>query len=244
MIVHAEVEQLSPEWFAMRRGIPTTSEFKRIVTPGGKLSAQSADYMHRLLAEWILDRPLEEDALETKWMERGRKLEDEAVRSYEFETERVTETVGFITSDDGLIGCSPDRLIVGEPGLLEIKCPAPQTHVGYMLRRTVDKDYLPQCMGQLYVTGREWVDIQSYHPGLPSVIIRVERDEKYIDALAVALADFVAYMVTAREFLTQEYGPFHRRPKPAEPEDGIPGLGITDEDIDALVREKFPKETV
>jgi hypothetical protein len=202
------VEQLSPEWHRLRLSIPTTSEFKRIVTPTGKLSAQATGYLHRLLAEWILGRELDEDALETKWMERGRALEPEAVASYEFETERITETVGFITSDDGLIGCSPDRLIVGEPGLLEIKCPAPQTHVGYMLRRTVDKDYWPQIMGQLYVTGREWVDIQSYHPGLPSVIIRVARDEEYIAKLADALRDFTALMVASREFLESEYGPF------------------------------------
>ena len=242
MIVH-QVEQLSSEWHALRLGIPTTSEFKRIVTPGGKLSAQSADYMHRLLAEWILAGPLDEDTFETKWMERGRLLEDEAVRSYEFETERTTETVGFITTDDGLIGCSPDRLIVGEPGLLEIKCAAPQTHIGYMLTRAVDKDYYPQVQGQLLVTGREWVDIQAYFPGLPSVIVRVGRDPEYQGLLDLALRAFVEKMLAARADLEARYGPFQRRQQPAEPEDGILGLGITDDDIDALMREKFPKET-
>ena len=237
-----DCEQLSPEWHQARLGIPTTSEFKRIVTPGGKLSAQSADYLHRLLAEWALGRVLEEDGLETKWMERGRKLEDEAVRSYEFETERKTETVGFITSDDGLIGCSPDRLIVGEPGLLEIKCAAPQTHIGYMLTRAVDKDYFPQVQGQLLVTGREWVDIQAYFPGLPSVIVRVEKDPEYQELLDLALRGFVERMLSARAELEARYGPFQSHQGPAEPEDGIPGLGITDDDLDALMREKFPKE--
>ena len=175
-------------------------------------------------------------------MERGRLLEDEAVRSYCFEKECEVETVGFITTDDGMIGCSPDRVIAGWKRGLEIKCPSPQVHVGYMMRRTVDKDYWPQVQGQMLVGGFEGVDIQSYYPGLPSVIIPVERDEKYIALLEDALRDFVSLLLTAREFLTKEYGPFRRAEKPAEPEDGIPGLGITDDDLDALMREKFPKE--
>lgn len=239
MIVH-DVEPLSEAWHRARLGIPTTSELKRIVTPGGKLSAQSADYMHRLLAEWILDRPLDEDQIETKWMERGRNLEDEAVRSYEFETERKTETVGFITSDDGMIGCSPDRLI-GSVGLLEIKCPAPQTHVGYMLTRTVDKDYWPQIMGQLLIGEREWVDIQSYYPGFPTVIIRVERDEKYIALLDEALRGFVERLIAARAELESRYGPFIRKVAQPAVEDGLAALGITDADVEGIIREKFPQ---
>ena len=197
--------QRSAAWYRLRAGIPTTSAFKRIVTPKGKLSAQSADYMAWLLAEWMLGQPLE--GPQTEWMIRGEELEDLAVKSYCFERDVEVEEVGFITDDSGLIGCSPDRL-VGPDGILEIKCPSPQVHAGYMLHREVDQEYWPQVQGQLLIAEREWVDIQSYHPALPTVILRVKRDEPYMATLRVALDQFVERMVEAREDLMQRYGPF------------------------------------
>lgn len=204
MIVH-DVKQNSEEWYALRLGIPTSSEFSRIFTPGGKISKQAEGYMDHLLAEWAMGSALQ--TRETEWMQRGHELEDRAVKSYEFETERETSLVGFVTTDNLMIGTSPDRL-VGDDGILEIKCPAPQTHLGYMRRRHIDGDYYSQVQGQLYVTGRKWVDIQSYFPGLPSVIIRVQRDEEYIANLASVLAEFVRLLLEARVDIIERYGDF------------------------------------
>lgn len=190
------VAQGSPEWAALRLGIPTASEFAKIVTPTGKLSEQSRKYAHLLVAERLLGRPLV--ALdELEWIARGKELEPEAARLYEFDREMDTEPVGFITTDSGLIGASPDRL-VGEAGLLEIKVPAPQTHVGYVLEGFA-KLYKPQVQGQLYVTGREWTDWMSYHPELPPIIERVYRDEAYIALLAEALECFCDTLDKMRE---------------------------------------------
>jgi hypothetical protein len=186
MILH-HIEQGSPEWIAVRLGIPTASEFHRIVTPGGKLSSQADDYAHRLIAERLLNRQL--DSLEhLEWVSRGKEMEPEAVAAYEFSTNIATGSIGFITTDDGLIGCSPDRL-AGENGLLEIKCPAPNTHIGYLLAGPGDK-YKPQVQGQLYVSEREFVDLWSYHPEMPPIRIRTERDDAYIELLATALRQF------------------------------------------------------
>jgi exodeoxyribonuclease (lambda-induced) len=96
---------------------------------------------------------------------------------------------GIILTDDGEIGASPDGL-VGDDGILEMKCPSPKVHVGYMRTGSVEKDYLSQLQGLLYVSGRKWVDVQSYCPAYPTVIIRTERDEKYIALLEKALAEF------------------------------------------------------
>lgn len=234
MILH-DCEQQSEEWFRLRIGIPTTSEFSKIVTPTGKLSAQADGYMHWLLAEWICGHPLENP--ETRWMERGHDLEPQAVKSYEFERDSETEKIGFVTTDDGMIGCSPDRL-VGSDGLLEIKCPAPQTHVGYMLNRSVDKAYWPQVQGQLFVTERGWVDIQSYCPGFPTVIIRVERDENYLATLGEALRGFVANLMAARCDLETRYGPFVREPEPEQRNALEESLGLTDADLEALIHHR------
>ncbi len=179
--------QGTTEWLQLRAGIPTASQFDKILTPTGKPSKSAIPYMDALLAERMMQRPLTEHI--SFWMERGSQMEAEAVSFYQFQRDVTTETVGFITNDAGTIGASPDRLI-GEDGLLEIKCPAPHTHVGYMLWKGADKAYHPQIQGQLWVTGREWLDILSYHPEMPPALVRVERDEKYIEDLAAAVTSF------------------------------------------------------
>jgi hypothetical protein len=100
-----------------------------------------------------------------------------------------TQRIGFVTNDARTIGASPDRF-VGEDGLLEIKVPAEHTHVAYLLTRAVDVEYYPQVQGQLWVTGRAWSDILSYHPELPPALIRVERDDRFIAVLAAAVGAF------------------------------------------------------
>ena len=212
-MIHHPVIQGEEQWWKLRGGIPTASNFKRIVTPKGKISAQAEDYMNILLAEWIMGHAVENN--KTEWMERGNELEDGAVRAYEFQRDIETEPGGFYTDDAGLVGASPDRL-VGVDGLCEIKCPLAHTHVGYLLTGQVEDEYRPQLQGQLYVSGRKWVDIVSYHPEMPPTIIRVQRDEDYIKLLAAALGTFVELMLRRRTELEQRYGPFTRPEPPAE----------------------------
>ena len=192
MIVH-DVKQGSPEWLKLRAGIPTASEFHQVITPTGKPSGQAKRYCCDLLAERILGEPLEKYV--TRAMERGSELESEAMYAYEFERDLDTQAVGFI-SDDGEqfgYGASPDRL-VGDDGLLEIKCPGPGVHVGYLLLQPADRNYYPQLQGQLWITGRKWVDIMSYHPDIPRAIVRVERDVPYIKVLASAVTGFSEHL--------------------------------------------------
>ncbi len=232
MKIH-DVEQGSEAWERLRLGIPTSSEFHKILTPMGKDSKQADDYMNRLLAEWLFGGPLEEAAVETPWMIRGNALEMEAVRSYEFEREVQTDKVGFITTDGGMIGASPDRM-VGANGLLEIKCPKPHTHVGHMVEPRVDKDYWPQVQGQLWIAEREWVDIQSYCPSFPTVIMRVTRDEPYIQKLREALLAFLEKMLAARQTLQNRY-PIQERAPVEDP------MQITADDEQAIVNARFPR---
>jgi len=184
------VEQGTPAWQALRLGIPTASMFNKIVTPTGKVSAQSAMYANRLAAERFLRRPLD-DIGNLFWVERGKDMEPDAVLAYEFERDVKTAKVGFVTTDDGRIGASPDRLLVDVPGAVEIKCPAPATHVAY-LDQGFGKDYWCQVQGQLMVTGLEWIDRVSYYPGLPLVCERTARDEAYIALLRDSLNVFCA----------------------------------------------------
>ena len=232
-MIRYDFPQRSEEWFRRSLGIPTSSEFDKLVTPGKwDPSKQAVGYMRRLLAEWMLDAPLDDPT--TQWMDRGTQLEAQAYRSYEFETDTETEAVGLITTDDGMVACSPDRLIKGKPWGLELKCPSAPVHVGYMLDRSVDATYLPQVQGQLLIGEFERVDIQSYFPGLPTVIIPVYRDEAKIKALKQALGAFVETLLACRAKICQEWGQFPR-PKPTAKQLGDDGLGITDEDVEAII---------
>jgi len=236
MPIYHPVEPRSVDWYYLRLGMPTASEFDKIVTPvKAELSKQHGDYIQFLLAEMMLGKPL--DSVETEWMTRGTELEDSAIGAYELKMEVETQRGGFVTDDLAQCGCSPDR-IVGENGLLEMKVPAPQTHVGYMLNpESFDSAKKCQVQGQLLVTERDWVDLVSYHPEMPIVIRRVKRDEKFIAAMRVAIAAFIRSLQDARLKLEREYGPFRPivKPQPARVQDD--GMGMSDEDIKFMMEE-------
>lgn len=199
MIVN-DCEQGTPEWFQARLGIPTASQFHRLVTPKTlKPSASARGYMLELIAERIVG-PLE--TYSSGLMGRGSEIEAEAVRAYEFSRDLTTRRVGFVTLDDGSAGCSPDRLI-GQDGGLEIKSPGPTKHLDNLLR--LNRDYVIQAQGGMFVTGRKWWDIMSYHPNIPEAIYRIERDEETIEALRVAVAKMHADLLDARATLFETY---------------------------------------
>lgn len=188
-MIRLDCVQGSAEWAAARLAIPTASRFDEIITPKTmKPSASAEKYAWELIAEEILGYPVEE-AADSGYMQRGTLLETKAVEFYELYRDVDTEQVGFILRDDRRVGCSPDRL-VGANGLLEIKCPSAKQHIGYMLD---DEGALYRCQvqGQLWLTGREWVDILSYNPELGSVVFRVGRDDKFIAALEAAVDAFL-----------------------------------------------------
>jgi hypothetical protein len=183
--------QGSDEWLAARLGIPTSSEFHRIITAvKGDLSKSARKYAHQLVAETLLGEPVESSIGNMEWVVRGKLLEPQAIQQYEFTTDVDTTVVGFVTTDCGRLGCSPDRLIVGARGGLEIKCTAPATHMGLLIDGP-GEDYKQQVQGQLAIAELEWVDLYAYHPSLPPVLIRTVRDEPYIAKMRVALSEFL-----------------------------------------------------
>jgi len=197
------VIQGSEEWDEIRRGVPTASNFGRIITPvKGQLSASWKTYAIELIAQelrTIVQPP------PTFWMEHGTEHEPYAIAAYEQINKVKTQTVGFAWPDEHThYGCSPDRL-VGDDGLLEAKCPKPETVIGYHAGGIFPNEYKPQVMGQLLITGRMWCDFVAYHPELRPFIIRVERDEEYIANMAVALDDFCERLEAMKDELLTIY---------------------------------------
>lgn len=182
MQIH-KVEQRTAEWFALRAGTPTASEFSKLVTGTGKASTQVKGYAARLAAEKFAGGELEKWE-GSQWTVRGAEMEPEARAAYELLGADVEE-VGFVTNHGA--GCSPDGL-VGDEGLCEIKCLSPEKHVlalAYHAKHgRAPVDYIPQVQGQIWLCQRKWCDLYFYHPKLPELCIRVESDSDYQSTLA------------------------------------------------------------
>jgi hypothetical protein len=187
MILH-DVQQGTPEWHSLRMR-PTASNFRRVFTSQKKRSTSFDEYAIELTEEIKAGRKLE--TFKSEWMQRGNDMEAQANAMFQLETGLVTTPIGFVTTDDGLVGCSPDAIVhdddKGETALLEIKCPKPTTHIKYLLANKVPADYIPQVQGQLWITEKPYAYFMSFHPDHESLIIRVERDEEYISGLATEL---------------------------------------------------------
>lgn len=172
-----EFEQRSPEWYAARKGIPTASEFDKIVTIEGKPSKQRTKYLYQLAGERL--GGIVDESYQSFAMVQGVEKEASARALYELLHEPVQE-VGFCLSDCGKYGCSPDGL-VGKKGGVEIKCPIMSTHVEYLLKcqDEMPSDYFQQVQGSLLISGRDWWDFVSYFPGLKPLILREEPNDVF-----------------------------------------------------------------
>jgi hypothetical protein len=183
------MQQLSKEWFAARCGIPSGSQFKKIVTTEGKPSAQRFGYMYQLAEERIF--LCRKETYQSQDMLNGTETEPLARSIYEMDNEVEVSLTGFQLHPCGLYGSSPDGLI-GDDGLLEIKCPIASTHIGYLAKGKVPSEYFQQVQGHILCSGREWCDFYSYHSGLPELQVRAYPDEVFQKKLHDELIRFCA----------------------------------------------------
>jgi hypothetical protein len=173
----------------VRAGLPTASEFSKLITSTGEPSKSLSGYAITLAAEKYAGKPIETWE-GNKYTDRGKELEPDAKSLYAFMHDQNLEPVGFVTDDLQLYGCSPDSW-AGTEGLAEIKCLKAENHVKailyYRKHKRCHPDYVQQTQGQLLVCERAWCDLIFYHPDLPMLTIRQERDQAIIGALRVHL---------------------------------------------------------
>lgn len=203
MKIH-DVQQNSLEWLMLRCGVPTASEFDQLLTPEFEIrkGEMPKTYLARKVAEaWGGPLP----GYNTIDMEMGSILEKEAIPYFELKTNIDVSRVGFVTTDDGAVGCSPDGLI-GADGGIEVKCPDAHTHVKYLLNGGLPKEYAAQVHGSMFVTGRAWWRFLSYRRNFPPLSIIVERDERIQTKIGEALEPFLMKMKGAMAWLEQSNG--------------------------------------
>jgi putative phage-type endonuclease len=128
-------------------------------------------------------------------MEWGTEQEPFARMAYEAHTGTFVKEEGFVDHPtiEGF-GCSPDG-IVGD-GLIEIKCPNTANHIETVLENKAPSKYIPQMQCQMACTGAKWCDFVSFDPRVPEdlqlFVVRVERDQEYIDSMEVEVKQFLS----------------------------------------------------
>ena len=188
-----DVEQGSNEWLMMRLGKLTASKFSDVMS-GGRGNAPSKtreSYMYQLAAEILTGAPVE--SFKSSAMDWGNECEPAARAAYELAMDVDVVECAFIELN-GNVGVSPDGL-VGDDGLLEIKCPNTTTQLKRFIDGKFPSEYKAQVQGQLWVSGRNWCDFVSFDPRINGDAgyfqIRVERDEEYIAKLAGECEKFI-----------------------------------------------------
>ena len=184
--------QGSPEWLAERAGKVTASMISNVLMD--PKTAGYRDYQAQLVAEILTGKPQGSDFTNAA-MQFGTETEPLARSAYEAETGFSVDEVGFCQHPSiERAGASPDGL-VGNSGLVEIKCPKVATHLAYLIADVVPAAYKNQIMWQMAVTGRDWCDFVSFRPDLPEhlqlFIIRFKRDPARILELETAVINFL-----------------------------------------------------
>lgn len=178
------VEQRSEEWFAQRRGKVTASRIGDILATirNGNWAASRKNYAAQLITERLTGK--DPEPYTNEYIEWGIAQEAPAREAYTKATGTAVEEVGFVNHPTiAYAGASPDGLI-GEDGLLEIKCPTTATQIERLLGAEIPESYRLQMLWQMACTGRKFCDFVSFDPRLPEdmslFIKRFERDDKEI----------------------------------------------------------------
>jgi len=187
-------KQRIEEWYRSRIGNVTASRVSDVmsVTKAGP-SASRKSYMIELLCQRLTGRA--EDGYTSAAMQRGIDLEPVARSAYEIDQVVMTLETGLVMHPSGIaFGASPDGL-VGDDGLVEIKCPKTSTHVDFLLSGKPNKEYIWQMQAQMSCTGRDWCDFVSFDDRLPERLqyrrVRVMRDDGAISSM---LSEIVVFL--------------------------------------------------
>jgi exodeoxyribonuclease (lambda-induced) len=206
-----DAPQGSEAWLQARVGKITASRYKdardRLKPAKGKTigepSAKCTAYAAQVAVERIAGRPVEK-AFENWQMREGTEQEPHARAAYDLETGNIVDEVGAIVTDDDLFLYSPDGL-VGDDGLLEIKTILSPERIVRVIGEGDLSEYMDQCLGGLWLTGRKWIDLVLWCPALESIgrqltVHHITRDENAIEALE---ADLIAFARMVQEKETQ-----------------------------------------
>jgi len=188
------MDQGTEEWFTIRIGKVTASRVADVIakTKTG-YSASRDNYMAQLVCERLTGQKGE--SFTNAAMQHGTETEPLARAAYEALKDVLVDEVGFVPHPSiDMAGASPDGL-VGDDGLLEIKCPNTATHIETLMSKTVPGKYNTQMQFQMACTGRQWCDFVSFDNRLPEqfqlFVKRVPRDDEFIKQMEDEVVKFL-----------------------------------------------------
>jgi putative phage-type endonuclease len=188
------IEQGSVEWHLQRLGKVTASRVADVLSKGKSgESVSRKNYRTELVVQRLTGAPGE--SFTNAAIEHGIATEPMARIAYEAEMGVFVDQVAFVEHPTiANFGCSPDG-VIGD-GLIEIKCPNSSTHIEYLTDDKPPTKYIPQMQCQMAVMGAKWCDFVSFDPRLPSdlqlFVVRLERDEEYIEAMEAEVKKFLS----------------------------------------------------
>ena len=204
------IVQGSPEWFALRCGKVTASRVADVIarTKTG-WGASRANYAAELIAERLTGTSA--PGFTNAAMQWGTDQEPYARAAYEAASGVSVYECAFVVHPEIVAsGASPDGL-VGDDGLLEVKCPNTATHLDTLLSAEIPGKYLTQMQWQMACTGRQWCDFASFDPRMPETmrlfVQRVPRDHSVIVGLESDVTEFLAEIDGKVNALLAKYGP-------------------------------------
>jgi hypothetical protein len=202
-LVIYDVPQGEPEWFALRRGLPSASNFKSVLATSSEEKKMRTGYLRKLAAEIITGETMPEYV--SPDMRRGSEQEDAERRAYVLTTDFDLVRVGCGVSDEcGGMVASPDSL-VGDDSGVEFKSMRPDLLIGVLARETIPPEHVAQVQGNMLVFGRSSWDLVIYAPKMPLARWRVPRDAEYCARLAKEIAAFNVEKVALVEWV-KKYG--------------------------------------
>lgn len=188
-----DIIQGTPEWKQLRAGKVTASRVADVIA---KTKSGYSTSRENYLTELVIERfGVISEGFTNAAMQWGTEQEPFARQQYELESGMLVEQVAFIDHPTiAMSGASPDGL-VGDHGLLEIKCPNSATHFNYLLEGVVPEKYKPQMAWQCCVTQRKWCDFVSFDPRVPEALqyfqIRYVPEDGYIQMLESEVIKFL-----------------------------------------------------
>lgn len=210
MIVH-DCDPYSPEYWRLKQGKASCSEFHRIVTPKKWEFADGAKtYAQEIIAQDYDYAYGQSEGYVSAAMRNGIIFEPESRNYYEMKRDCEVRRVGLVVSDCGRFAYSPDSL-VGDEGAVELKNPTPAVHIKWLLAGGIPPEHLAQCHGGLLVGQLKWIDFLSYCRRLPPLLVRLYPDEK-TEALAESLEQFWKMLTEMREKIEAAHDPMANIP--------------------------------
>lgn len=237
------VKQLSSEWFQAHCGVVSGSHMSAVLdfTQKKVTGSKGKTYFRTKLAELLTGVAVQDNYVSREMLE-GIDREPMAIAAYEAQESVMVEAVGFALHDSiPRYGCSPDGL-VGDDGLIEIKCPKSGTHLQWLIDGKIPEAHIPQIRAELSVTGRDWCDFVSYSPEVPKplrlMVIRMTKEQADIPIIEESVNQFNSELDAAIERLRSIVGPFDlpaaQQPESEREVSALDGY-LSESDFDGLI---------